>query len=261
MTKKQTAIVTGAYGAIGAEISRGLAVLGYTLVLAGRDKDKLEKLAGKLRDDCSNNSIRTYALDLSRKKEIEDFARWWEGPLNLLVNNAATAPRAQKHTPEGIEMQFATNVLGYFWMITGFSPFMEGRDDARVVNVASYWAGDLDLDDLEFIKRPYDNDTAYRQSKQADRMLTAAFAERLRGKGIMVLSAHPGDVSSGVSNSLGYGGWEPPAQGAATPLYCATDPGLKGVTGRYFEHKAPARCRFSEDTRAVEALFNICSSY
>ena len=52
---------------------------------------------------------------------------------------------------------------------------------ARVVNVASYWAGGLDLEDLEFKRRRYDNDAAYRQSKQADRMLTVAFAERLRG--------------------------------------------------------------------------------
>lgn len=259
--EQQYAILTGAYGAIGSAIAEGLAKQGFTLVLAGRDTDKLEKLTTELKQTTGNNNISYHALDLSRKQEIENFARQWDSSLDVLVNNAAATPRNREETPEGIEMQFATNVLGYFWMIKYFHPFMEGRDDARIVNVASYWAGDLDLNDLEFKTRRYNNDTAYRQTKQADRMLTAAFAEKLAGKNIAVLAAHPGDVSSKLSNNLGYGGWESPEQGAATPLFCATDPSLKGITGKYFENQAQTRCHFSQDKEAVQKLFEICESY
>ena len=259
--KQRFAILTGAYGAIGSAIAEGLTKQGFSLVLAGRNTDKLEKLTATLKHNSGNTDITFHALDLSRRHEIENFARQWNKPLDLLVNNAAATPRSREEIPEGIEMQFATNVLGYFWMIKYFNPFMEGRDDARIVNVASYWAGDLVLNDLEFTNRRYDNDTAYCQTKQADRMLTAAFAEKLADKNISVLAAHPGDVSSKLSNNLGYGGWESPEQGAATPLFCATDPSLKGITGKYFENQTQTPCRFSQDKEAVKKLFEICESY
>ena len=134
------------------------------------------------------------------------------------VNNAATTPRRREETPEGIELQFATNVLGYFWMMTAFRGHLVDSAPARVVNVASYWAGGLDLGDLEFERRRYDNDAAYRQSKQADRMLSVAFAERLRDAGVTANACHPEDVVSTLSRNLGFGGHEtPPGSGGQHP--------------------------------------------
>jgi NAD(P)-dependent dehydrogenase (short-subunit alcohol dehydrogenase family) len=138
---------------------------------------------------------------------------------------------------------------------------MENQEDARIVNVASYWAGGLDLGDPEFRRRVYDNDASYRASKQADRMITVAFADRLAGKGITVNSCHPGDVNSKLSNFFGFGGHETPDEGADTPVWLATDPSLRGVTGKYFEHRRQATCSFSGDKKAVERLFNLCSGY
>lgn len=257
----RTAIVTGAYGAIGLAITEGLAQKGFSVTLAGRDPEKLDHAKQSLEKRNQGADFRTAVVDLSRKDEIMDFSRRWEGPLNLLVNNAATGPRKRTVTPEGIEVQFATNVLGYFWMMNFFSPFMKGAEDARIVNVASYWAGGLDLKDLEFKRRPYNNDTSYRQSKQADRMLTAAFAERLRPLGITVNACHPGDVNSKLSNFFGFGGHETPAQGAATPLMVSVSPGIKGVTGKYFENLREEPCPFMKDITGIEDLFRICSSY
>jgi NAD(P)-dependent dehydrogenase (short-subunit alcohol dehydrogenase family) len=132
---------------------------------------------------------------------------------------------------------------------------------ARVVNVASYWAGDLDLDDLEFKRRPYNNDTAYRQSKQANRMLTVAFARRLGEHGVTVNACHPGDVNSALSNNLGFGGHESPQEGARTPAWLATDDIGQQETGKYFEHMQMRRCRFGEDREKVEALYRACLAY
>ncbi|NIN64994.1 MAG: retinol dehydrogenase, partial [Anaerolineae bacterium] len=96
------------------------------------------------------------------------------------------------------------------------------------------------------------NNKAYRQSKQANRMLTVADAERLRDYDISVNACHPGDVNSKLSNNLGFGGSETPAQGARTPAWLATDPTGQEETGKYFEHKREVRCRFGEDRQAVE---------
>ncbi len=257
----RTVIVTGAYGAIGKAIARGMAEQGYQLSLVGRDEAALNDCCRDLIRQTGNKHISWMQADLSKKQEVKALAAQWRGPLHVLINNAATTPRTRQETPQGIELQFATNVLGYFWMMQYFAPYMQGLDNARIVNVASYWAGDLDMEDLEFKRRRYDNDTAYRQSKQANRMLTVAFAKRLKPQGISVLSAHPGDVRSKLSTNLGYGGWESPEEGAATPLYCALDPGLNNITGAYFANNRQEACRFSANEAEVEQLYALCAGY
>jgi NAD(P)-dependent dehydrogenase (short-subunit alcohol dehydrogenase family) len=72
-----------------------------------------------------------------------------------LLNNAAITPPVRSCTPEGIELQFATNVLGYFWMTEALTPFLSQGSAAHIVNVVSYWAGGPDLEDLEFKRRHY----------------------------------------------------------------------------------------------------------
>jgi retinol dehydrogenase-13 len=127
--------------------------------------------------------------------------------------------------------------------------------------VASYWAGDLDLADLEFKHRRYSNGQAYRQSKQANRMLTVAFAERLEPYGVTVNACHPGDVNSRLSNDLGFGGHTTPDEGAQTPVWLATSSIGQRETGKYFEDMTEVRCRFGEDKEAVEAIYKTCLSY
>jgi retinol dehydrogenase 12 len=238
-----------------------MASAGYKLVMVGRNEAALLQYRDELVRSTGNHDITYRVIDLSRKQQVEEFSRSWDGPLHILINNAAATPRSRLETPEGIEMQFATNVLGYLWMALFSRDHMAGLDDARVVNVASYWAGDMDMNDLEFKVRRYNNDTAYRQSKQANRMLTSALVPVLGDKGIAVLAAHPGDVNSRLSNNLGYGGWESPEQGASNPLYCALDPSLKGVSGKYFEHKKEVPCPFAADHKAVNRLLEICMGY
>ncbi len=258
---QKNAIVTGAYGAIGQAIAEGIAAQRFRVTLAGRDRASLEKTQNLLRKRSFNPDIFIEVVDLSSRQEISDFSKRWGNPLSLLVNNAATAPRQRTENGEGVEMQWAVNVLGYVRMIRCFEPFMEDNTGARIVNVASYWAGGLDMRDPEFKTRRYDNDVAYRQAKQANRMLSAAFAGRLQSRGITVNSCHPGDVNSKLSNSFGFGGSESPAQGAATPLYLALSEEVKGITGKYFEHLRQERCQFSLDPQAVEELYQLCNAY
>jgi NAD(P)-dependent dehydrogenase (short-subunit alcohol dehydrogenase family) len=261
MTPNRTAIITGAYGAIGKAISEKIASKGYQTVLIGRDEKKLSLVQKEIEDKTGNQNVRYEVVDLSRKQSIIDLVSGWTDPLNILINNAASSPRRRMETSEHIEMQFATNVMGYFWMTEQFIKFMQNQVDARIVNVASYWAGGLDLDDLEFKKRQYDNDTAYRQSKQANRMLTVAFAQKLTSFGITVNACHPGDVNSKLSNDLGFGGHETPNEGASTPVWLATDPVVKNITGKYFEHLKLVVCPFCSDIDGIDKLYKICEGY
>ncbi len=255
-------LVTGATGAIGKAIARLLAEnRQHEVVLLGRNQQKAEQAVDEIIHSSKNPKVRYEIANLSRLSEIRELAARWQGTLHVLVNNAACTPRTRQQTPESIELQFATNVLGYFWLIHEFTGILKASAPARVVNVASYWAGGLDLNDLEFKHRHYDNDDAYRQSKQADRMLSAAFAEKLAPYGISVNACHPGDVNSTLSNNLGFGGHESPEQGARTPVWLATDGIGETASGKYFERLQESSCRFSADKKAVAALFDACSGY
>ncbi|ESQ10120.1 MAG TPA: SDR family oxidoreductase [Chromatiaceae bacterium] len=260
--EKRIALVTGATGVIGKAIAERIATTpGFEVVLLCRDATKAEAAVTEIRERTGNAGVSHEIVDLSRRASIAELAMRWQGPVHVLVNNAAITARQRSETPEGIELQFATNVLGYFRMIQAFRDRLAAAAPSRVVNVASYWAGGLHLRDLEFRLRHYDNDSAYRQSKQADRMLTVAFAERLRGDGIDVNACHPGDLSSTLSRNLGFGGHETPEQAADTPAWLATDPGLTGETGRYYERRRVTTCRFGSDADAVDALFQACEGY
>jgi NAD(P)-dependent dehydrogenase (short-subunit alcohol dehydrogenase family) len=259
-TQKKVA-VTGGTGAIGKAISRQLAAKSYVVVLCTRNEAKSKQTVQELRQVTGNPRISYELVDLARLKSIQELRNRWSGGLDILINNAGTTPKTRNETPEGIELQFATNVLGYFWMIRVFQDLLIESAPSRIVNVASYWAGGLDLNDLEFKRRPYSNGAAYRQSKQADRMLTAAFADRLQPYDVTVNACHPGDVNSTLSNNLGFGGHQTPDQGAETPVWLATSPEVEGVTCKYFEHKKQVHCPYVEDREAAETLFKICAQY
>ena len=259
---EKTVLITGGTGAIGEAIAKLIAEMkNYRIVILARSEAKVKDLVNKLKASTGNQNISFIIADVSIKKEIQKVAEEWTGPLHVLVNNAAATPRQRIETSEGIEMQFATNVLGYFWMTKFFTPILKKSAPARIVNVASYWAGNLEIEDLEFTNRNYNNGTAYRQSKQANRMLNIAFADRLKPFGITVNVCHPGEVNSALSNQLGFGGHESPEYGATTPVWLATSEDVEGITGSYFEYLHEARCQFSNDKSGIEKLFEICEKY
>jgi retinol dehydrogenase-13 len=262
MDNLKSFLITGATGAIGKSIARLIAEQeNHAVTILARNENKAVDIVSEIRRSTGNQNVSFIRCDLSRKQEIIDAANMWKEPLHILINDAGITPRKREETPEGIEMQWATNVLGYFWMMKYFSPILEKSAPARIVNVASYWAGDMNMNDPEFKHRHYNNDNAYRQSKQANRMLTVAFSNRLKNKGITVNSCHPGDVRSTLASNLGFGGHESPDQGAATPVWLATSNELEGVTGKYFEHLQDSHCNFGRNIEKVEKLFEIFDSY
>ena len=262
ISKKKIAIVTGATGAIGKAIALNIASdPDYYVHLIARNEAKAKSTKEEIIRTTNNLNVDFHLVDLSDRRSRYRLADWWPYPLHILVNNAATTPRSRLESPDGIELQFATNVLGYFWMIYAFTEYLKSSAPSRIINVASYWAGGLEFNDLEFKKRSYHNDSAYRQSKQANRMLTVAFAEKLEQYNIKVVSCHPGDVNSNLSNDLGFGGHETPDEGARTPVWLSTQPFDALESGKYYEHMHKVNCQFSHDKNSIDKLYDICDSY
>jgi NAD(P)-dependent dehydrogenase (short-subunit alcohol dehydrogenase family) len=117
---------------IGKAIARQLAEHNtFEVVLACRDEEKAGQAVAEIRRATGNPNVRYELVDVSRYTSIEALVRRWRGPLHILINNAAASPRQRQETPEGIEVQFATNVLGYFWLTQLFSDRLQASAPAR----------------------------------------------------------------------------------------------------------------------------------
>jgi len=206
---QRTVLVTGATSGIGLAAARALAAEGVNLIVLGRDEERVRRVRAELVEASANPRVESAVCDLASAAEIAAFARGFlagHPELHVLVNNAGVWSSRRELTPEGHEKTWATNVLGYHRLTRALEPALKAARPARVVNVASRLARDLDLDDLRFERRPWDGVTAYAQSKQANRMWSRALARRLAGSGVTANSMHPGGVNTGLFRKGG--GWK-----------------------------------------------------
>jgi NAD(P)-dependent dehydrogenase (short-subunit alcohol dehydrogenase family) len=131
-------IVTGAASGIGIETARALALTGAEVTLAVRNLTAGAETAASLAASTGNPNIRAVHLDLSVLASVSAFVADWHGPLHVLVNNAGVMALPElQHTPEGYELQFATNHLGHFALALGLRPALAAAGAARIVSVSS----------------------------------------------------------------------------------------------------------------------------
>jgi NAD(P)-dependent dehydrogenase (short-subunit alcohol dehydrogenase family) len=192
-------------------------------------------------------------LDLADRSSITTLVANWSGPLHILVNNAGIMAAPEMRTPEGWEMQFATNHLGHFALTTGLHDALTAAGNARVVVVSSrgHLNGEVLFDDINFEHHPYDPWKAYSQSKTANVLFAVEAAKRWATDGITVNALAPGRIRTNLMRYIGDETtasapasfeatstaiqWKTVEQGAATSVLLAASPLLDGVTGRYFE--------------------------
>jgi NAD(P)-dependent dehydrogenase (short-subunit alcohol dehydrogenase family) len=255
------ALVTGGSSGIGIETARALARAGAEVVLAVRNPEAGEAVAASIRADTGNPRVHVMPLNLSDIDSVRALSAAWQGPLHMLVNNAGVmAIPTLERTPQGWEMQFATNFLGHFALTLGLHAALAAARGARVVSVSS--SGNLIapvlFDDLHFDFMPYDPFVAYGQSKSACALLAVEATRRWSHEGIFVNALNPGAIATNLQRHTGGLKTPPerrktPAQGAATSVLLAASPLLEGIGGRYFEdcNEAPTVTRRPPDYSGV----------
>jgi NAD(P)-dependent dehydrogenase (short-subunit alcohol dehydrogenase family) len=190
------ALVTGVtIGGIGHHTALELARAGATVVLAGRNPERLAETERTIRDEVPTASLETLPLDLASLESVRRAASSATEPLDLLVNNAGVMAPPYSRTADGFESQLATNHLGPFLLTGLLLPRL--RPGARVVTVSSQMhrvARRAPLGDPLSPPRHYLRWVAYSQTKLANLLFTFELDRRLAAAGLPVtaLAAHPG---------------------------------------------------------------------
>jgi len=246
---KPAAVVTGATGGLGYAVAEGLARAGRRVVLTGRNAAKGEAALARLRSGAPGAEAEFALLDVGSLHAVAAFADAWQGPLNVLVNNAGVmAYPKRRETVDGFEAQFGINYLGHFALTLRLLPALLETGGARVVSVSSlaHRRGRIDFADLQG-ERAYSPARAYAQSKLAMLMFARELQRRAHAQGwdLASIAAHPGwSATQIVANGMGagllarlvdtaFGAFAQPASAGAWPiLHAALDPAA--VPGGYY---------------------------
>jgi NAD(P)-dependent dehydrogenase (short-subunit alcohol dehydrogenase family) len=241
-----TVLVTGATDGHGRALARGLVELGATVLVHGRDENRIAATVDELRGAApGGDRVRSYRAQLASLDDVERMAGDVvanEERLDVLVNNAGIGTSVpgggeRMESADGYELRFAVNYLAGYLLTDRLLDLLVRSAPARVVNVSSAGQMPLDFDDL-MLERRYDGVRAYCQSKLAQIMHAFDLSERFEPEQLTANALHPATymptkiVRSPISTL---------EEGVEATLRLAADRTLDGVSGRYFNGTHEAR--------------------
>jgi NAD(P)-dependent dehydrogenase (short-subunit alcohol dehydrogenase family) len=255
-------LVTGVSAGIGVETARSLAAHGAQVVGAARDLAKAEAATAQVRKDAEahGGSFELVALDLASLESVRACANQLLAkgePFDVVIANAGVMATPFGHTVDGFETQFGTNHLGHFVFVNRIAPLL--RTGGRLVNLSSsgHRFANVDLEDPNFERTPYEPFVAYGRSKTANILFAVAFDQRHRERGIRAAAVHPGGIQTELgrhmdpshlqmmidqmTKQLAAEGkasfpWKTIPQGAATSVWAAVVAPAGEIGGRYCEN-------------------------
>ncbi len=238
-TSEPIILLTGATDGLGQAVACDLARRGATLLLHGRDPQRIAATTEAIRQEAPTTTVRSYRADLASLAEVRRFAAEVlanEPRLDVLVNNAGigtTVPGgpSRQESKDGLELRFAVNYLSHYLLTKLLLPLLQTSAPARIVNVSSAGQQAMDFDDPQ-ITKGYSGGRAYCQSKLAQITWTMHEAPALARKGITITALHPATfmptkIVPSPTSTL--------AEGVEATVRLIVDPKLEGVTGKYYD--------------------------
>ena len=255
-------LVTGVSAGIGVETARSLVAHGATVVGAARDLVKAETATAPVRWEAAENggSFELVELDLtilSSVRECADALLAKGAAFDLVIANAGVMATPFSFTADHFEMQFGTNHLGHFVLVNRIAPLI--RDGGRLINLSSagHRFSNVDLEDPNFERTPYDPFVAYGRSKTANILFAVEFDRRHRGRGVRAAAVHPGVIQTELGRHMererlegmvklmneqlaaegkGPFQWKTIPQGAATSVWAGVVAPAEEIGGQYCEN-------------------------
>jgi len=273
--KNKVVIITGANRGIGKVAAMEIAKLGATVYMACRNLDSANDARKEIVNETKNENVFVRELDLASVDSIVKFAESFkneESKLDVLINNAGLWTKTRQLTELKIEQTFAINVLGHQLLTKLLLDELKNAAPSRIINVASHFAGGLDIKDINFEKRKYVETVAYKQTKQANRMLTREWARRLENDNISVYSMTPGFIpETDLFREQNFAGrlllklfglieGRTIQQGADTIVWLASEEKISGSNGGFFRERKEEKCKFSNPNEEKK-LWDKCEGY
>jgi len=194
-------LVTGVSAGLGVETARSLVAHGATVVGTARDLGK----ARKALTEAGNTKVDLVEMDLaslgSVRKAADELLKIAK-PFDVIIANAGVMACPQGKTKDGFETQFGTNHLGHFVFVNRLAALL--KQGARIVNLSSagHQISDVDLEDPNFERTPYQAFAAYGRSKTANILYAVALDSRLKGRGVRATAIHPGGIQTELGRHL-----------------------------------------------------------
>jgi dehydrogenase/reductase SDR family protein 12 len=261
----QVVLVTGATSGLGRAAAEGFARLGASVWVLARDARRGERARAIVAESAGSAEVHLGLCDLSDLASVREFAASFHAQtprLDVLVNNAGVLAHERTLSADGIELTFATNVIGPFLLTNLLIPLLQHSAPSRIVNVSSggMYTQRIRVDDLQMAGSTYDGTTAYARAKRAQVILTELWAKRLTGSGVVVHAMHPGWADTpGVRASLPrfYTVTKPflrtPEQGADTILWLGAAPEPSQSSGKFWHDRVARPTHLLPRTRETAA--------
>nr|WP_320916684.1 SDR family oxidoreductase [Bacteroides intestinalis] len=201
--KQKLAVITGADGGMGMEITRAVATAGYKVIMACRDPEIAEEKRQLIMRETGNIALEIVPVNLASLSSTASFANelLQRGEaITLLMNNAGTMETKRRITEDGLERTVSVNYVAPYLLTRKLLPLM--GEGSRIVNMVSctYAIGKLDFPDffLRGKKGAFWRIPIYSNTKLALTLFTIALSEKVKEKGIVVNAADPGIVSTPI---------------------------------------------------------------
>jgi NAD(P)-dependent dehydrogenase (short-subunit alcohol dehydrogenase family) len=247
---EQVILVTGATDGLGRGVAERLAAAGATVLVHGRDERRGVGTIDAIRAATGNDRLEWYRADFARLDDVRALATrvaTRHPRLDALVNNAGIGTAlpgdgARLESEDGYELRFQVNYLAPYLLTRLLLPVLEAARPGRVVNVSSLGQAPIDFDDV-MLERSYSGYQAYCQSKLAQVLFTVDLATEVDGR-VTVNALHPGTymptkmvLAAGVRPATAL------EDGIDATTRLVVDPGLDGVTGRFYNGRQESRAQ------------------
>jgi len=240
---KKTILITGATDGIGKQIAYDLAMKGHSIIVHGRNEEKLNSTTEALKKQFPDSKIESALADFSSLDQVKQMAEDITirfSQLDVLINNAGIFQTQFQKSSDGFEMNIAVNYLAVYVLTKNLLNLIVNSSPSRIVNVSSitHKRGRIELEKLPFQEgRYFDGYKAYADSKLMLIYFTYCLADELIGSGVTVNALHPGVITTKMlTRGFNLRG-EDVVKGAETPVYLALSPEVKNITGKYFDKK------------------------
>jgi NAD(P)-dependent dehydrogenase (short-subunit alcohol dehydrogenase family) len=201
-------LVTGGTSGLGLETARVLAAHGAHVIITARDAGKAERALATIRESAAPGATaEVRELDLASLASVHACAERLlaeDQPIHVLFANAGVMACPKGRTREGFETQIGTNHLGHFVFVGKLAPLVTRSAPGRIVvtSSAGHRISDVDLDDPNFERTPYDPWVAYGRSKTANALFAVELDRQLRPHGVRACALHPGGIQTELGRHM-----------------------------------------------------------